>query len=71
VAAVLRGTRAVLPEGRHLPARHPVSVTFLAPRRADATDWEHAVALCRAVRADMLRVVGEPDLDDDDNGSAA
>ncbi len=71
VAAVLRGTRSVLPEGSHLPARHPVSVTFLPPRRADGPEWMHAVALCRAVRNDMLRVVGEPDLDDDSNGNAA
>ncbi len=65
VPIVLRGTRRVLLEGTHLPRRHPVAVTFLAPHRARGEAWEDAVALGRDVRQAMLRVCGEPDRDDE------
>ena len=68
VPVILRGTRSVLRDGSWAPRRGPVRVRVsepIAPAEpvpGRLTDWERAVALRDAVRAEILRYCGEPDL---------
>lgn len=58
----LRGVRSVLRDGTWYLRRAPVSVTIGAPVAPDGEDWAAAVRLRDAVRAEILRRCGEPDL---------
>jgi acyl carrier protein len=58
----LRGIRSVLRDGTWYLRRAAVSVTFGAPLTADGSDWAAAVRLRDAVRAEILKSCGEPDL---------
>lgn len=58
----LRGVRSVMRDGTWYLRRAPVTVTIGAPISADGSDWAAAVRLRDAVRAEILRTCGEPDL---------
>ncbi len=58
----IRGTRSVLRGDEWFPRRGKVTVTFAPPIRPDGTDLAAAVRLRDAVRAEILRHCGEPDL---------
>ncbi len=62
VPVALRGVRSVLRDGTWYLRRAAVTVTVGAPVAADGEDWAAAVRLRDAVRADILRACGEPDL---------
>ena len=62
VPVALRGLRSVLRDGTWYPRRAPVSVTFGAPITPLGSDWAAAAKLRDAVRAEILRHCGEPDL---------
>jgi 1-acyl-sn-glycerol-3-phosphate acyltransferase len=64
VPVVLRGTRSLLRDGQWLPRRTRVSLDVGAPIEPQGSGWNAAVALRDAVRADLLRRLGEPDLAD-------
>jgi acyl carrier protein len=58
----LRGARSVLREGSWFPRRGAIVVTIAAPLLPQGSDWNAAVALRDAARAEILRHCGEPDL---------
>ena len=62
VPVTLRGTRSALRDGTWLFRRSRVSVTFSKPIEPKGSDWDAAIALRDAARAEMLRLCGEPDL---------
>jgi acyl carrier protein len=62
VPVALRGIRSVLRDGTWYLRRAAVSVTFGAPIKAEGGDWAAAVKLRDAVRAEILKSCGEPDL---------
>ncbi len=62
VPVALRGVRSVLRDGTWYLRRAAVSVTVGAPIAADGVDWAAAVRLRDAVRAEILRSCGEPDI---------
>jgi 1-acyl-sn-glycerol-3-phosphate acyltransferase len=62
VPVALRGVRSVLRDGTWHLRRAAVSVTAGAPIIPEGTDWAAAVKLRDAVRAELLRHCGEPDL---------
>jgi hypothetical protein len=62
---VVRGTRSILREGQWLFRRGVISVTVCEPIEPEGTDWDAAVALRDRVRAEMLRLCGEPDLSEE------
>jgi len=62
VPVALRGVRSVLRDGTWYLRRAPVSVVFGAPLAPQGSDWAAAVRLRDAVRAEILRHCGEPDL---------
>ena len=62
VPVALRGIRSVLRDGTWYLRRAAVSVTFGAPVTAEGGDWAAAVKLRDAVRAEILKSCGEPDL---------
>ncbi|MSQ62302.1 MAG: acyl-phosphate glycerol 3-phosphate acyltransferase, partial [Betaproteobacteria bacterium] len=62
VPVALRGVRSVLRDGTWYLRRAAVSVTVGAPIAPEGTDWAAAVKLRDAVRAEILRHCGEPDL---------
>ena len=62
VPVALRGVRSVLRDGTWYLRRAPVAVTIGAPLAPQGTDWSAAVQLRDAVRAEILRHCGEPDL---------
>jgi 1-acyl-sn-glycerol-3-phosphate acyltransferase len=64
VPVSIRGTRSILRGGSLFPRRGSVTVTISDPVRPEATHWTAAVALREAVRAEILRHCGEPDLRD-------
>jgi 1-acyl-sn-glycerol-3-phosphate acyltransferase len=61
VPMTIRGTRAVLRNGRWFPRRGAISVTLGAPIPPEGTDWAAALKLRNAARAEILRRCGEPD----------
>jgi len=65
VPVTIRGTRSALRDGQWLFHRSRLSVTFSAPIAPTGTDWNAAVRLRDAARAEMLRLVGEPDLSEE------
>jgi acyl carrier protein len=62
VPVAVCGTRHMLPVGRRLPRRGPITVTVAPPVSTVTTDWAGAVELHHAARAAILRHCGEPDL---------
>jgi 1-acyl-sn-glycerol-3-phosphate acyltransferase len=63
VPVTLRGTRSVLRNSRNwFPRRAPVHVHVGRPIKAEGRDFDAALKLSRAVRAEMLRYSHEPDL---------
>jgi 1-acyl-sn-glycerol-3-phosphate acyltransferase len=62
VPVAFRGTRSALRAESWIVRRHPVSVVVGAPIAPTGTDWAAAVRLRDAVRAEILRHCGEPDL---------
>jgi 1-acyl-sn-glycerol-3-phosphate acyltransferase len=62
VPVALRGVRSVMRDGTWYLRRVPVSVHFGAPIAPEGSDWAAAVRLRDAVRAEILRHCGEPDL---------
>ena len=62
VPVTVRGTRSILRDGQWLFRRGAISVTLSAPIAPTGNDWNAAIALRDAVRAEILRLCGEPDL---------
>ncbi len=62
VPVTIRGTRSALRDGQWLFHRSRLSVTFSAPIEPTGNDWNAAIALRDAARAEILRLCGEPDL---------
>ena len=65
VPVVLRGTRSALREGHWLFRRTMISATFCAPIAPQGTDWNAAIGLRDRARAEILRLCGEPDLNEE------
>lgn len=59
---VIRGTRAVLPDGNWLPQCGRLSITICPPLDPEGRDFQAALALRRAARSRMLRFIDEPDI---------
>ena len=62
VPVTLRGTRHVLRGGQWFPRRGEIHVHIGTPVRADGPDFDAAVRLRDAIRKEMLKHCGEPDL---------
>ena len=62
VPVALRGLRSVLRDGTWYLRRAPVTVTLGAPLLPEGSDWAAAVKLRDAVREEILKSCGEPDL---------
>jgi 1-acyl-sn-glycerol-3-phosphate acyltransferase len=62
IPVALRGVRSVMRDGTWYLRRAAVSVHFGAPVAPEGTDWTAAVKLRDAVRGQILRHCGEPDL---------
>lgn len=58
----IRGTRALLPVGRHLPRRSRVTLTVSPPVTTRRSGWQGAVELRREARRQILHHCDEPDL---------
>jgi len=54
--------RSVLRDGTWYLRRAAVAVTVSAPIAARGADWSAAIELRNAVRAEILKACGEPDL---------
>jgi 1-acyl-sn-glycerol-3-phosphate acyltransferase len=65
VPVTIRGTRSALRDGQWLFHRSRVSITFSPPIEPKGTDWNAAIALRDATRAEILRLCGEPDLSEE------
>jgi 1-acyl-sn-glycerol-3-phosphate acyltransferase len=59
----VRGTRAMLPDGSHLPRPAPLVVVIGEPVMPEGTGWDAALALRKAARGFILAHVHEPDLE--------
>ena len=57
----LRGTRSVLRGEGWFPRRGAVAASIGAPRSPGGSDWAAAVALRDRVKADIMRLSGEPE----------
>ena len=62
VPVTIRGTRSVLRDGSWFARRGAIVVTIAPPLAPQGSDWNAAVALRDAARAEILRHCGEPDL---------
>jgi len=62
VPVTIRGARSVLRDGSWFARRGAIVVTIAAPLAPQGSDWNAAVALRDAARAEILRRCGEPDL---------
>jgi acyl carrier protein len=62
VPVALRGTRALLPVGRRLPAWSRITITVEPPVRTEQVGWTGAAQLHAAAREAILQHCGEPDL---------
>ena len=65
VPVTLRGSRSALRDGQWLFHRSRLSVTFSAPIEPTGNDWNAAIRLRDATRAEILRLCGEPDLSEE------
>ncbi len=63
VPIALRGTRAVLPDGRWLLRRGRIDVIIGTPLAVDGDGWPEMVRLRDLARRDIVRLVGEPPLE--------
>jgi 1-acyl-sn-glycerol-3-phosphate acyltransferase len=61
VPAGIRGTRSILREVSWFPRPGAVTVAFGMPLRPIGSDWSAAVSLRDRVRAEILRLSGEPE----------
>jgi len=59
---IVRGTRSMLRDGQWMLRRGGLSVTVCPPLLAAGRDWKAAVELRDRTRAQMLALLGEPDL---------
>jgi len=62
VPVTIRGARSVLRDGSWFARRGAIVVTVAAPIMPQGSDWNAAVALRDAARAESCRHCGEPDL---------
>ncbi len=62
VPVAIRGSRSLLREDTWFPRRTIVTVRVCRPIAPQGEDWDAAVALRDAVRAEILTYCGEPDL---------
>jgi len=62
VPVALRGVRSVLRDGTWYLRRAAVTVTIGTPVMPEGTDWAAAVKLRDAVRDQILKACGEPDV---------
>ena len=62
VPIAITGTRSVLRDGSWFPHRGALSVIASPPIVPKGSDWSAAVQIRDAVRAEILRHCGEPDL---------
>lgn len=62
VPVAIRGSRSLLREGTWFPRRTVVTVQVCPPISPPGEDWDAAVALRDAVRAEILKYCAEPDL---------
>ncbi len=62
VPVSLRGVRSVLRDGTWYLRKAAITVTVGAPVAPEGTDWGAAIKLRNAVRAEVLRSCGEPDI---------
>ena len=62
VPIAIRGTRSILRGDQWFPRRGAVEVTVAPPIVPEGKDWSAAVAARDTARAALLRLVGEPDL---------
>jgi 1-acyl-sn-glycerol-3-phosphate acyltransferase len=65
VPVTIRGTRSALREGQWLFHRSRLSVTISAPIEPSGSDWNAAIELRDRARAEILKLVGEPDLSEE------
>jgi 1-acyl-sn-glycerol-3-phosphate acyltransferase len=65
VPVTLRGTRSALRDGQWLFHRSRLTVTVSPPIAPAGSDWNAAIALRDAARAEILRLSGEPDLSEE------
>jgi 1-acyl-sn-glycerol-3-phosphate acyltransferase len=65
VPVAIRGTRSALRDGTWLFHRSRLSVTFSQPIEPAGPDWNAAIRLRDATRAEILRLCGEPDLSEE------
>jgi 1-acyl-sn-glycerol-3-phosphate acyltransferase len=65
VPVTIRGTRSILRDGQWLFRRGRVSVTISPPLTPKGSDWNAAIGLRDAARAEILRLCGEPDLSEE------
>ena len=63
VPVTIRGARSVLRDGSWFARRGAIVVTIAPPLTPSGSDWNAAVALRDAARAEILRHCGEPDLE--------
>ncbi len=70
VPLAVRGARTMLRFGSRFPRRADVSVQIGVAKQPEGQGWEAVLSLRNRVRAEMLRMVGEPDLYYD-NGALA
>ncbi len=62
VPVTIRGTRSALRDGQWLFHRNRLSLTISKPAEPAGSEWAGALPLRDAVRAEILRLCGEPDL---------
>jgi 1-acyl-sn-glycerol-3-phosphate acyltransferase len=62
VPVAIRGSRSLLRGDTWFPRRTVVTVQVCPPIAPQDDDWDAAVALRDAVRAEVLKYCGEPDL---------
>lgn len=60
----ISGTRSILHPDHWFPRRGRVRITMGSALKEDGTDWDAAIRLKEAARAEILRHCGEPDLAD-------
>jgi 1-acyl-sn-glycerol-3-phosphate acyltransferase len=65
VPVTLRGTRSILRDGQWLFRRGRIGVTVSEPIAPTGDDWNAAIRLRDAARAEILRLVAEPDLSEE------
>jgi len=63
VPVAIRGSRCLLRGDTWFPRRAAIDVRVCAPIAPQGNDWEAAVRLRDAARADILKYCGEPDLE--------